>query len=223
MTLREKLLSQSWTPAELEILRGSYVERGRAYVAAATGRSVASVCAKAARLGLARKPRWTDLENQQLRNWWGVESLHAIAMRLGRTRIAVFRQGVYELGLRRGVQDGQESLKAAARRTGYAIATLRRILDAAGVKLSRPTSEPKCRRKARWAVDVAEVDEAVAAWLATETVFGAARVRGIGDDALRALLKRTPGVPPKPEGRKAWRIPSAVIDRALASAGRRAA
>lgn len=211
-----------WSRREHSILRRWYRSRGAAFVARLTGRSVAGVCTKAERLGLLRKRPWTDLENRRLTNWWGVDNLAAIARKLKRSECAVFRQAVDVLKLKRGAQAGQELLKAATRRTGYDAATLRRVLAAAGVKLKRPMSEPS-KRRWRWVVESVEVDEAVAAWNATETVLGAARVREIGHHALRALLERTPGVPPKPEGRRAWRVPSEVIDRALAGAGRRAA
>jgi len=221
-TLREKLLAKAWTPRELRILRSSYRSKGAAYVAQRTGRPFAGVCAKAARLGLRNKPRWTDIDNQRLRNLWGVESLTVIAKRLGRTKNGVFRQAIDVLGLKRGAQEGQEMLTAAARRTGYDVATLRRVLEAAGVELKRPMSEPGSKRRRR-VVESVDVDEAVAAWNATETVNGAARARGISDDYLRKLLKRAAGVPAKPEGRKAWRVPTTIIDRALAGAGRAAA
>jgi len=221
MTLREQLLARAWTPRELRILRSSYRSKGAAYVANRTGRAFKAVCAKAARLGLKNRPPWTDIENRRLRNWWGVETVAAIASKLGRSKWAVFHQAGEVLGLKRGVQAGQESLKATARRTGYSYETLLRVLAASGVKLKRPVSEPGSKR-CRFVVDTVDVDEAVAAWNATETVNGAARARGIGSNYLRALLERTPGVPPKLAG-KCWRVPTAVIDRALAGEKRRAA
>ena len=54
-----------------------------------------------------------------------------------------------------------------------------------------------------------------------ETV--AARSRGHSSEWLARRLRGVDGVPKKPGRKVPWRIPTAVIDRALAGEGRRAA
>jgi hypothetical protein len=217
---RVNLLSPPWSPPEDAILRRHLRSRGTAYVARRVGRSLRSVMLHAWRLGISRQPRWNDIERRVLRNLWGESPLHVIAKKLGRSEGAVYEEA-RRVGLSR-VPTGMELLSVAARRTGFAEETLRVVLDWAGVELRWPARKPSKKRRRHVCVDTFEVNEAVERWLATEALAPAARSRGLYPQRLARLLVGIDGVPPRPCKGRIWRIPSDVIDRALA-ADRRAA
>lgn len=160
--------------------------------------------------------RWTKNDDRNLRELWGERTLRGISARLGRTTQAVFHRA-QKIGLSLGCPDGAEYLTHSAERTGYSVETLRMILDRSGVAIRRTMSRPLGRRVGRPChfVDPFEVDEAVEAWLKTEPLASAARRRGLDDSTLARRLRGVEGVPPKPVGKRHWRIPTAVIDRVV--------
>lgn len=106
--------------------------------------------------------RWTPDDDRKLRNWWGIETMRTIAGRLGRTGDAVAARARI-LGLAVVPTGPVEYLTHAARRTGFHVESLRRILERAGVPMDRTMSRPlraKTKRRCR-VVDRALVDAAV--------------------------------------------------------------
>jgi hypothetical protein len=95
------------------------------------------------------------------------------------------------------------------------VGTLRKILRWGGVRIRPSISRPMSRRHFH-VVETDSVDEAVAKWLATETVEFAARSRGTTPEILRArLLASGERLPPRPRGKRHWRIETTLIDRVL--------
>ena len=106
------------------------------------------------------------------------------------------------------------SLSASSRVSGVTWPTLRRVLEEAGVQVRR---NPHARAWATSRVLYVERDamiEAVEAWLLTETVYGAARARGIPAPTLLHWMHDA-GIRSGVRG-KALRIPTATIDRVVA-------
>ena len=218
------MIGVPWSPAEDAVLRERYRHSGAAReVAGQLGRTLHSVYRRAQRLKLRTHARWTREDDRKLRNLWGEYTVAGIAKKLGRTDLATF-QHAKEIGLPLGCPSGFEYVWHAAKRTGYPTASLRLILERSGVTIRRTMSRPTPGRKVRPChfVDPFEVDQAIAAWLRTEPLHSAAKRRGIHAGALARKLAALEGVPPKPEGKRHWRIPSDVIDRALAGARRAA-
>jgi len=169
---------------------------------------------------LARQnKRWSAGEDRLLVNLWGEATLRGLAAKLGRTQSAAYQRAQL-LDLPLGFPDGCESPWRAAQRTGIDVEALRRILDRAGVKVRRTMSRPIGRQRRPWHfVDAFEVDEAVKAHLATESIAGAARRLGVRPATVKRKVGALGGLPPRPEKPgQAWRIPSEVIDRAIGRA-----
>jgi len=163
---------------------------------------------------------WTPAEDAKLRSDWGLFTLAGVARRLGRTKTATFLRAK-DLHIAIGCPEGFEYLTAAARRTGFAVATLRRMLDGAGVKIMRAYSRPGRKKKyPRHFVDPVDVDDVVRAWLDTETVGDAIRRFRMRRQKIVSLLEA--GGIARPVRKKHWRLPTAVIDRALAGERRAA-
>lgn len=207
----------AWTPAEDAVLRADYGHIGGAReVAAKLGRTLDSVHRRAQRLKIHTHARWTNDDDRRLRNLWGEYTVETIAKKLNRTTLATF-QHAKEIGLKLGAPEGSEYLWHAAKRTGYPVASLRMILKRSGVEMrrtmSRPTPGPK-KRPCHF-VDPFEVDQAIAAWLQTETLHAGAARRGIHADALERRLRGIEGVPQKPADKSHWRIPSRILDEAV--------
>lgn len=207
-----------WTAAEDEILRAHYMAAGPERAAALVGRTVCAVLHRAPILGLWRRRRWTTEDDRRLKVLWGERPLAAIAKALDRTEVTTYWRA-QKLGLALGMQPGHETLTEAAERTGFAADTLRGILFWAGVRraptMSRPDQDVLNTRKM---LDPLDVDDAVAKWLACEVVNDAAKRRGmLGDTLAQWLLdSRNPDVPPKPSGKRRWRVPTEVIDQVIA-------
>ena len=212
------MTSSPWTEAQDQSLRDHYVKGGTKAVSKLTGKTAAAIHQRSRRIGCPRFRRWTEKEDEHLRMDWGSTAFSEICRTMGRTK-----QGVYyraqELGLTGHAPQGYEFLTQAAIRTGFDWKSLRVILAASGFKVRPVTTRPVKGRGDRrhWLVDVTEVDDAVEAWLATETPCGAARRIGISADTLLKWLKAAGSVRPKEKARGTpWRVPTAEIDRVVA-------
>lgn len=180
-----------WTTAEDECLRDAYSAGGIALARRALpDRSDVSLYKRARRLGLSRRRRWTHADDEALRDLWDLGlRLSAISKQLNRTKATIYWRA-QKLGLPLGCPDGFEHLTAAADRVGYSPCTLRRIMRWAGKKVRAALSRPTGGHWRRQIVDPVDVDEAVAAWLRTETANSAAKRLGISGDRLRARLRK---------------------------------
>jgi len=162
---------------------------------------------------------WTPNEDSHLRALWGVHTIEQIAEAMGRPRIGVHARA-RRLGLSFGTPSGTETLSRASKRTGFSHQLLSKILRANNVPSYRAMSTPaNPAAPKRACYDPAQVDAAVIAWEASESVRHAAISRGIPDTMLRAWLRRA-GLRAPSKGRT-WRVPSQTIDAVVAA--RRAA
>lgn len=215
------ITGRPWTPAEDEAIRESYRSGGARDLAPRFGRTLTAVYGRARRIGVHARARWTRADDRRLRNLWPEYSLTEVSRRLDRTALAVF-QHAKEIGLALGCPDGFEYLSHSAVRTGYSTATLRNILERSGIQIRRTMSRPlkgsKKRRRPCHFVEPFEVDEAIKAWLLTESLEAAAKRYGLRGDTLARRLSAVEGLPPKPTGKRHWRIPSDIIDRAMGAA-----
>ncbi|MEP6651795.1 MAG: hypothetical protein ABJA82_00460 [Myxococcales bacterium] len=208
-----------WTADEEALLRERYLLDKPEDLAARMGRTRNCIMQKASVLGIAtiRKP-WPAADIRTLRNLWLEGDLSLIAKRLNRSKGSIYDRG-RRMGLATGCPSGFEYLYAAAVRTGYHVSQMRMILKWAGVRIRRAMvcpSRPVANKHERHIVEPFDVDEAVKNWLATEPFAAAVRSRGIPRREMARRLRLVPGVPPKPEGKRHWRIPTEVIDQALA-------
>lgn len=212
-----QLSFRPWTPAEDAVIRDRYVTAGSAAVARDLGRTVSSVCHRARRLRVLSRRRWTPADDNRLRNLWGSHPVAHVAKMLGRTEATTYWRA-QKLGLPLGCPQGMEYLTHAAERTGYQTSQLTRILRWAGVPEYRSASRKTGAARHFHVVDPFDVDEAIAAWLKTETAEFAAKSRGLVTETMVRILEQFgEGVPPRPKKRKAhWRIPTEVIDAAIA-------
>jgi hypothetical protein len=208
-----------WTAEEDARLRARY-PRARSLAPLLPlfpGRTACAVFHRARALGLYTARTWTRAEVATLRDGWHEYGPRGLKARLpGRTWFAI-RQKAEALGLPSGVPQGCESLYACAQRTGFHLATLRRVLAAGGVRVRvrYPAARSGARHHYHY-VERDEADAAVAAWLATETVRSAAKARGMHPSSLRHVLLRSGVTTLGPKG-FALRVPSAAIDAALAA------
>lgn len=148
---------------------------------------------------------WSPAEDDALREHWGRKSGRELASYLRRPLQAVYRRAA-RLGLT--TSSAWESLYRAALRTGYSIVGLKTVLTFSGVQWI----ERKRGRRVQ-VVERAEVDRAITAWLATETLSGAARARDLDAGVLRQWLVQA-GAPIRRigVGNGQWRIERSVID-----------
>jgi len=211
-----------WTPAEDAIILelGPRLE-AKDIAASLPGRSVSAVFHRWHKLGVKKRRLWTRADERHLMLLWGSCSLATVASKLGRSAMTTYWRA-QRLGLGLGCPRGYEYLSDAATRAGFATSTLRMILRWAGVhveKVIRRRVSGTCRR---FFVNPERVDDAVAAWLATETPEAASRRLGLAAETIvdRLLVSGLP-LPPKPGHKRHWRIPSDTIDRAMAMVGRR--
>jgi len=166
--------------------------------------------------------RWTEAERAVLLREWHEVGQRTLRAKLpGRSWVAI-RDKARVLGLPAGVPQGHASVASLARRLGYTHVTLRRLLAEHGVALKtlyrsgsrRGRPGRACPRRY---VELDAAEAACAARAATETIHGAARVRGVDEAALYKRL-RASGALEVREGHRpgsAHRLPSAVIDAAL--------
>jgi CO/xanthine dehydrogenase Mo-binding subunit len=90
---------------------------------------------------------------------------------------------------------------------------LRSIVRADGRRLEVGAVHAIMGKPGNWRADTDDGPRWV--WLATETLAGAARRLGMWPDTLeRRLLASGAPLPPKPAGKRHWRIPSETIERA---------
>lgn len=214
------ILGRPWTEAEDEVLRKQYCKRGAKAASETLGRSFASTCKRARRLGLATHARWTKTDVETLEDYWGHETLAQLSKRLGRTKAAIY-QRANESGFVLGVPEGYEYLTHAAKRTGFTPSQLREILRSAGAPLRRTTSRPGKVKRHYHMVDTVDVDDAVEKWLSCEETHPAAEARGLCGDTLRRWLRDAAScgfeIPPEPKIAKGrWRVPSKTIDAVIA-------
>lgn len=204
-----------WTAEEDELIRREYSTAGAVGLQAKMPRrTLWAIRHRANDLGVRRKPGWSERDKRRLIYLWGDGKMHlpAIAAALGRTPVAVHTYAA-RIGLTVGCPPGYEYLQAAADRCNFDLKTLRRILTWANVTIHPALTAARVNGRQSY-VDPDEVDEAVVAWLKTETVRAAALARGVGYKLLYRRLLDAGLVQPKTNN-TAWRIPSAEIDRVL--------
>lgn len=165
--------------------------------------------------------RWTEKDERMLGFLWesGLR-LSAICERMGRTEYAIADRA-YLLGLPMGCPPGYEYLTAAVRRVGLCNAIqLRRILDYYDVQIHICLSIGARRKKnnRRWRrhfVDPELVDNAVKAWISSESVSSAARRRGVDRNTLRKFLIESGTPDPRASRAKQWRVTDEQVEAAL--------
>jgi hypothetical protein len=207
-----------WTEADDQILRAGYRRGNAANVAAALGRTVGAVRARAMAIGATVARHWTATEEALLWKLWGSLSLRQIANRVRHTTGATYVRA-RELKIIREERASTETVTQASARTGFSRTKLVEILKqhhAATEYVSRYTTKYKARPYYR--LDPFEVDEAIAAHLSKEPMGAAARRRGLRKETLKRALARIgvtkPASIPK---RGLWRLDDETIERALAT------
>lgn len=211
------MTARPWTEAELDTVRARYATDGAQVLAEELGRTAGAIAQKAHLLGCAPKRHWTPDDDARLRLLWeGLSPPHAVARELGRTKTAVLIRASH-LGLERGVPSGFESMKQAALRTGLCEPTLRNVLRWAGVRRRRTMSRGPAatKRYSHTCVDPFDVDQAVARWVASETVNAAAKRRGLNAMTLATWLREAKVIEALPGRRSPHRLSSEVIDRVV--------
>lgn len=156
------------------------------------------------------KRRWTREDHKRLEQNWGDLNLSSLAKLLGRTELTVYWKA-RQRGLPCGCPDGFEYLTAAAQRTGYCTATLRRILATGGVKLRLSISRPPRPGRGFHIVDSFDCDRAVEAWLLCEDVRAIAERHNVSDNTLHRLLREA-GLKPPVQKRARWRVPTTTAE-----------
>lgn len=199
------------------MIRSLYPTQTAGGVGALLGRCASSVACRAWRLGVRSNKLWTPREDARLRLLWGSESVEGIADRLGRTTVAVYLRAS-SLGVASACPQGFESLKRAAKRTGFAnVKQIRAILAFAGytAAIRDSFSVTRSSKYRHQIVETDIVDAAIAKWMATEPVESAARRLNVKPQTLRRWLSRRLG--PKPtRAKRHWRVESEVIERVVA-------
>lgn len=219
-----------WTPEEDAKLRsiceGKILKKGqfiRAVDGLFPGRPIRAIYQRVGRLKIKMSSKaWKPQEDRKLMLLWGEYPMEKLAEVFRRTPKAIqLRASTLKLPI--GCPSGWEYLSHAAKRTGFATITLRLILKKAEVHLRREYTlrsgkrRPRPKRDSRrWIVEPDLVDDAVALYCAEETPESAAKRRGTSRETLMLILAAA-GIYPPPKGkkRKAWRLPSADIDRAI--------
>jgi hypothetical protein len=211
---------RAWSAEDYAALRELYEPKGaRACAKALPGRSLHSICQAARRLGLGTHRRWTAHEDRILRSEWGYVSVSHLARQLKRTPKAVYQHARVDLQIGMGAPEGSEYVTAASKRTGFDLPTLKRALAAHGIVPRKVPTRPLSRvRFHQHFVDSMDVDDAVAAWMASEYVEPAAAQRGLEGSTLRRWLLRAGVKDTRTIKRGRWRVPTDVIDRVVAEA-----
>lgn len=164
------------------------------------------------------RSHWDELEEERLIGVWGIKNIRQIAEEFGRTPTAVIRKA-NNLGLHLRTLTEYESLRQAAKRCGYTIVQLKKILQLSNVRLFGSFCSPTKKNKHhRYMVSKSAVDAAVKFWCETEAVEQAARRLNTSCKTIKRILylaidNGNKKVPPPPQIRKGtWRIPSSVVD-----------
>ncbi len=162
---------------------------------------------------------WTEQEDNAIRVGWGIHPIEQIAASLGRSQRTVFRRGARVLELGGGCPQGFEFEGQAARRCGYSLPAMRRILYWARVKIRPAASRPGCLGHGR-IVEPHDVDQAISEWMAHETLAQAGVRLGYSRETLRTWLNEDAGagiISLSPHAVKHhWRIPRATLDEVVA-------
>lgn len=218
---RGRIVGFVWSKEDDDVLVRLYETKGaKACLAALPHRSLPSIYQRAVKLGVKTHRLWTEAEDHMIRSEWGFRSVVMIARSIARTTKATYKRATEDLYLGNGVPDGNEFLTNAASRTGFDVATLRRVLSFAGVKPELVRTRLKVKTNKRFSVDPSAVDAAVAKWLASEAVEPAAKARGIAGETLKrwlldARVERTL-VAEGQVARPHWRVPTVTIDKVVA-------
>lgn len=167
-----------------------------------------------------RGVKWTKKEDDLLAMHWGYMPMRELAELVGRTQLAVY-QRCRQLGVGGGCPNGFEYVSAAARRTGFDLKTLRRVLRLGHVEIRRGGAKTdEYTLRPRSFVESFEVDEAVKAWCQTEHIATAAARHGLSRLTLKSWLleakRKGVKMPAKPARAQHWRIPSRTIDAIVA-------
>lgn len=170
------------------------------------------------------RTKWSAHEETTLKFEWHLATRAELVRRLpGRSWCAIWLHA-RAIGLPSGPPEGCYTIKETVRRLGIDRRTLLAALAAAGVpvrrcynsaevKTTRASDGPSTRYYVEWE-DARRVGEA---WLATETVAGAARQRGIEPCALRRWLAAEGAITIGRVRGKPRRVDSSVIDRVVAA------
>lgn len=156
--------------------------------------------------------RWTAEELNQLTWSWAEQDVRTIARRVGRSTNACYDKA-RELGLG---DCGGLSKQEASERSGLDEHTLLRALEFAGVRPRRSRVSRGEGLGRRWAIDVEDLDRAVAAWVASAPVATHAAALGMDHKCLRRWLVAAGHQPPT-GNRKEWRVSDAVVAQVVAS------
>lgn len=216
-------LEKVWTPAEDAVLRAKYGHIAAKVIAKEIGRGTRAVMQRANKLGIVSYRRWSPKQDANLRAMWGDDSLKSIARALKRTMIRVYVRA-QTLGLPLGCPDGYEYLGNAAKRTGFSIKTLRKILRKAGVQIKESYSRPTHRKTAyRYhIVDSFETDEAVTLYLQGAPLNQYTLEYGCSLETLQRSLRLAKAhtdiqIPEQPTTKKGtWRVSASVVAAVMA-------
>lgn len=211
-----------WSPKEDEEARAAVAAHVPIEeIARRLSRTYHSVANRLSKLNVWQRKRWTAKDDAVLIRLWNEgEFLVEICRRLGRN--PEHPEGVCRrarvLGLPSSVPPGHEFVTRAARRTGYCVETLWRIIQWAGV-VTRPVRTPHPGRRVghrKYYVDPYDVDVAIERWMKAESPTEGAARWGISPTTLAKWLVDagicTPCVPGK---RHVWHIDAAVIDKVV--------
>lgn len=214
-----------WTKADDDTVRADYPKTKRSVLAARLGRSVRALQRRAGQLGVKAYRPWTSKDDHDLIDSWGELTIAQIARNLKRTPEAVYARATEKLGLKRGCPEGFEYVSNAAKRTGFDLKTLWKVLAYSRVKVARAMSRPgKARGHYQTRiVDPYAVDRAVRAFIDAAPLNQHAIEHRLDLATLKRwlLLAKEHGaivdLPPLPKKQKGrWRVPGATVAAALA-------
>lgn len=162
------------------------------------------------------KCRWTVKDRDTLLMMWGHHPQGEIAKALQRSPRAVFIRA-RGMGIGGACPQGFESLQRAADRCGFQVDTMRRVLNAARVKI-RP-APTLLGNSYHVLLEPSAVDAAVAAWCRLETLQQAGRRLRMDASVIRRHLLAAEArgeitLPPHSRG-SYWRVPRETIDLAF--------
>jgi hypothetical protein len=214
------MFGQTWKQIEVDAIAYAYPQpklRKKLY-ALLSHRSPGAVAAKANRMGLAGKKKWTQEEVRTLVDYWHEVNQRTLREKFPSHSWASIRYKARAIGLPSGVPQGCESLKTAAKRIGYDTRTIEKMIELAGLRLHRAYSD--ITRLAQGVVRYVSTDDMDAAfelWSQRESVEKASAARGVSRNALKSWLIKEGVIVERGRGQTAsHRVPSAEIDRVVA-------